>query len=130
MQTIKYKQGFIHFTYPSHLNDLKKEVIRVQVDPYAYAIEAKSIRSAKTMITKHLKRISKPQKTTGIVKWFNDAKGFGYLICKNTTADVFIHYSAIMTDGFKTLSEGQEVEFDLIMGVKGAQGFNIKPVKE
>ena len=82
------------------------------------------------MITKHLKIISKPQKTTGIVKWFNDAKGIRYLTCKDTTADVFIHYSAIMTDGFKTVSEGQEVEFELVMGIKGAQGFNIKPVKE
>jgi cold shock protein len=125
MQTIKYKQGYIHLSYPDNIH----EVVRVQVDPYAYLMEVKSIHSAKIMITKHLKRISKPQRTTGVVKWFNDAKGIGYLTCKNTTADVFIHYSAIMTDGFKTVSEGQEVEFDLIMGVKGAQAFNVKAIK-
>jgi CspA family cold shock protein len=62
----------------------------------------------------------------GTVKWFNDAKGFGFV---NTTegneGDIFVHYSAIQGDGFKTLSEGQEVQFELVTGPKGPQAYNV-----
>lgn len=57
-------------------------------------------------------------KTKGTVKWFNDAKGYGF-INTETLNDIFVHYSAIQTDGFKTLSEGDSVEFELSEVVKG-----------
>jgi CspA family cold shock protein len=60
----------------------------------------------------------------GKVKWFNDSKGFGF-IQRESGTDVFVHYSAIAGDGFKTLAEGQEVEFDLYDGEKGPQAQNV-----
>ena len=55
---------------------------------------------------------------TGTVKWFNDAKGFGFIERPNGT-DVFVHYSAITAEGFRSLSEGQQVEFEVVQGQKG-----------
>jgi CspA family cold shock protein len=63
-------------------------------------------------------------RTTGTVKWFNDSKGYGF-ITQTNGADVFVHYSAIVGEGFKTLAEGQEVEFDLIDTGKGPQASNV-----
>ncbi len=57
--------------------------------------------------------------TTGTVKWFNNAKGFGFIVPQSGEGDVFVHYSAIEGDGFKTLVEGQPVSFDLEAGPKG-----------
>ena len=62
---------------------------------------------------------------TGKVKWFNDAKGFGF-IARDDGADVFVHHSAIVADGFRSLSEGQEVEFDITEGPKGLQAANVR----
>src|SRR5216117_863424 len=56
---------------------------------------------------------------TGIVKWFNDAKGFGFITPENGEKDCFVHHTAIQADGFKTLAEGQRVEFDVVQGQKG-----------
>ena len=56
----------------------------------------------------------------GVVKWFNNAKGFGF-IGREDGPDVFVHYSAIQSDGYKTLKEGDEVEFDIVEGQKGQQ---------
>ena len=66
-------------------------------------------------------------KTTGNVKWFNESKGFGF-IAQEGGPDVFVHYSAIVGDGFKTLAEGQKVEFTITQGQKGPQAENIKPL--
>ncbi|HEY7883533.1 MAG TPA: cold-shock protein [Cellvibrionaceae bacterium] len=63
-------------------------------------------------------------KITGAVKWFNEAKGFGFIERENG-ADVFAHFSAIASTGFKTLTEGQRVEFSVTQGPKGAQAENI-----
>ena len=63
-------------------------------------------------------------KTTGTVKWFNETKGFGF-IEQEAGPDVFAHYSAIMDSGFKTLAEGQKVEFNLTQGEKGPQAESI-----
>ncbi|MGI5863024.1 MAG: cold-shock protein [Myxococcales bacterium] len=65
---------------------------------------------------------------TGTVKWFNDAKGFGFISQDNGGDDVFCHYSAIQADGFRTLAEGQRVEFDVSKGPKGLQASNVRPV--
>ena len=66
-------------------------------------------------------------KTTGKVKWFNEAKGFGF-IEQESGPDVFAHFSAIQGTGFKTLTEGQQVEFTVTQGQKGPQAENINPV--
>jgi CspA family cold shock protein len=63
-------------------------------------------------------------RTTGIVKWFNDSKGYGF-ITQADGGDVFVHYSAIVGEGFKTLAEGQQVEFDLLDSGKGPQASNV-----
>ncbi|CAM8646586.1 CspC Cold shock proteins [Oxalobacteraceae bacterium] len=65
---------------------------------------------------------------TGTVKWFNDAKGFGFITPEGGGADLFAHFSAIQSSGFKTLQENQKVEFDVVSGPKGLQAANIKPV--
>lgn len=64
------------------------------------------------------------ERSTGTVKWFNEAKGFGFIEQKSGP-DVFAHFSAIASDGFKTLVEGQEVEFTVTQGQKGPQAENI-----
>ncbi|MDH3630656.1 MAG: cold-shock protein [Gammaproteobacteria bacterium] len=66
-------------------------------------------------------------KTTGKVKWFNEAKGFGF-IERESGPDVFAHFSAIQGTGFKTLTEGQQVEFTVTDGQKGPQAENITPI--
>lgn len=62
----------------------------------------------------------------GKVKWFNEKKGFGF-IEREEGSDVFVHFSAISGDGFKTLSEGQAVEFEVVQGEKGPQATNVTP---
>ncbi|MBI2877907.1 MAG: cold-shock protein [Candidatus Tectomicrobia bacterium] len=64
---------------------------------------------------------------TGKVKWFNDSKGYGF-IEQETGEDVFVHYSAIKEDGYKSLTAGQEVQFDVIEGPKGLQADNVTKV--
>ncbi len=62
---------------------------------------------------------------TGTVKWFNESKGFGFISPADGSADVFVHFSAIAGDGFKTLAEGQQVNYDVEMGQKGPQANNV-----
>ncbi|HEU5298330.1 MAG TPA: cold-shock protein [bacterium] len=63
---------------------------------------------------------------TGTVKWFNAEKGYGFISVEGGQ-DVFVHYSAIQADGFRTLQEGQQVQFDIVDGKKGPQAANVVP---
>ena len=63
--------------------------------------------------------------TTGSVKWFNNAKGYGFITNEDIDGDIFVHYSQIVGDGFKTLREGEEVEFILRRGAKGYHAANV-----
>ncbi|MEK7206485.1 MAG: cold-shock protein [Pseudomonadota bacterium] len=65
---------------------------------------------------------------TGTVKWFNESKGFGFISPQDGSADVFVHYSVIQSDGYKKLAEGQAVEFDSQKGPKGMQATVVKPL--
>jgi CspA family cold shock protein len=65
---------------------------------------------------------------TGIVKWFNSEKGYGFIAPDDGSADVFAHYSAIQSQGFRSLEENQKVEFDVTQGPKGPQAENIRPL--
>ena len=65
--------------------------------------------------------------STGTVKWFNDAKGFGFITPSDGSADLFVHFSAITGNGFKTLAEGQAVSFQVEKGPKGLQATQVAP---
>jgi cold shock protein len=67
-------------------------------------------------------------RVTGRVKWFNDAKGYGF-IAQDGGKDVFVHHSAIMAEGFRSLSEGDDVEFEVVEGPKGLQASNVRKIK-
>ena len=64
----------------------------------------------------------------GTVKWFNDAKGFGFIAPEDGSTDVFVHFSAIATKGFRSLQEGQRVSYEVTQGPKGAQASGVQPV--
>lgn len=66
--------------------------------------------------------------TTGTVKWFNAEKGFGFIAPDDGGADVFAHYSAIATSGYRSLEENQKVEFEVTQGPKGPQATDIRPL--
>jgi CspA family cold shock protein len=67
-------------------------------------------------------------RTTGTVKWFNDQKGFGFITPEDGSKDCFVHHSAISMQGFKTLGEGDRVEFDITEGAKGPAAENVTKV--
>ena len=79
-----------------------------------------------TLITVVLSLCNGVRMATGIVKWFNDAKGFGFIKPDDGEEELFAHFSAITMGGFKTLKEGQKVTFDITQGPKGKQATNIQ----
>ena len=66
--------------------------------------------------------------TKGTVKWFNDSKGFGFITPEDGSKDCFVHHTAIQGEGFKTLREGEQVEFEVVQGQKGPAAENVTPV--
>ncbi len=68
-------------------------------------------------------------RTIGTVKWFNDAKGFGFITPENGEKDCFVHHTAIKSDGFRSLAEGERVEFDIVQGAKGPAAENVTKVQ-
>ena len=70
----------------------------------------------------------KQKMATGTVKWFNDKKGFGFLTQDGGGEDVFCHHTAIIAEGFRTLTEGQKVSFEVSRGPKGLQASNVQPI--
>lgn len=70
--------------------------------------------------------MQREMRSTGTVKWFNDAKGYGFITTERGE-DVFVHFSAIQAQGFRSLAEGSTVEFDLVQGPKGLQAANVTP---
>jgi CspA family cold shock protein len=68
--------------------------------------------------------------TTGTVKWFNDSKGYGFIALEDGSKDVFVHHSAIQGEGFKTLNEGDRVQFDVVQGEKGPAAENVVKLSE
>ncbi|MEO5509055.1 MAG: cold-shock protein [Longimicrobiales bacterium] len=68
-------------------------------------------------------------RTTGTVKWFNDTKGFGFITPESGSKDCFVHHSAIQGDGFKSLAEGDKVEFDIVDEPKGPKAQNVVRVR-
>ena len=64
----------------------------------------------------------------GIVKWFNDAKGFGFITRDSNNEDIFVHFSAINANGFRSLQEAQRVQFNVVRGPKGLQAEKVQPV--
>ena len=67
-------------------------------------------------------------RTTGTVKWFNDAKGYGFITPENGSKDCFVHHTAIKADGFRSLAEGDRVEFDIVEGQKGPAAANVQKI--
>lgn len=68
------------------------------------------------------------ERLKGIVKWFNNAKGYGFIGRDDGGADVFLHYSAITSEGYKSLAEGDKVEFEIVHGQKGPQAANVTKI--
>jgi len=73
----------------------------------------------------HFRICPKPQKLEGTVRWFNNTKGYGF-IGRDDGPDVFVHYTSIAGAGYKTLSEGDQVEFEIVQGPKGPQASNVR----
>jgi CspA family cold shock protein len=74
-----------------------------------------------------IRRVANVERLKGTVKWFNNAKGYGFL-GRDDGPDVFIHYSSITTEGYKSLQEGDKVEFEIVQGQKGPQAANVTKI--
>jgi CspA family cold shock protein len=93
-----------------------RTVCRVGMRHSDIAVRSPTVRGASAMLT-------------GTVKWFNDAKGFGFIAPEEGGEDVFVHYSAINSQGFRSLQQGQRVNFEVVQGPKGSQASGVQPVK-
>lgn len=88
----------------------------------------RSLRGSRSRVCGCAYRVREDIMTTGTVKWFNAEKGYGFIAPSDGSADVFAHYSAIASSGYRSLEENQQVEFDVTAGPKGPQAENIRPL--
>ncbi len=84
-----------------------------------------TIANAKRLRLFSILKVNLMSKLKGNVKWFNETKGFGFITPEDGSKDVFVHFSAIVSEGFKTLAEGQKVEFEVTDGAKGPSAANV-----
>lgn len=97
-------------------------------DKFVASVHLTPDRSAKILQTGRLFRTLKDYQTymaRGTVKWFNEKKGFGFIMDPSVNGDIFVHFSAIQTNGFRTLKEGEEVEYELYEDQKGSRAKNV-----
>jgi cold shock protein len=108
-------------------------LLRLIFTVFAFSSICLTQRDLPAEVQREHQRISKRKRNksitmeTGTVKWFNDAKGYGF-ISRQNGEDVFVHFSAIQANGFRSLQEGQQVQFDVVKGPKGWQAENVKGV--
>jgi cold shock protein len=76
----------------------------------------------------HHNEVAPMARVSGTVKWFNDAKGFGFITPENGEKDCFVHHTAIESDGFRSLAEGERVEFEIVQGQKGPAAEKVKKI--
>jgi CspA family cold shock protein len=88
----------------------------------------RELRQTERWISSRSKHERRSEMATGTVKWFNDAKGYGFITQDGGGDDVFCHHTAIQADGFRTLTEGQKVQFETSKGPKGLQAQNVRPI--
>lgn len=93
--------------------------------PYTSACREDSWHAIRRIFFKLESGFSMPQ---GTVKWFNPDKGYGFIASDEGSADIFVHYSAIQSNGFRTLDEGQAVEFETVQGDRGVQAENVRVI--
>jgi CspA family cold shock protein len=131
---ITYKFCVFDLIWGTELPNLVKhslELIWFAEYPYVvfHHMEVKEYASSEVwtgIITRGITEMS----DTGVVKWFNNVKGFGFIEPKSGDGDIFVHYSEIQSDGYKTLTRGQAVQYDVRDGPKGKQALNVVPVSE
>lgn len=109
---------------------LRKNPIYVRIEiarmAFRYAVSGDWCTTVRSSRLEYSPSTERQIMATGIVKWFNDSKGFGFITPDAKGDDLFVHFSAIQAQGFKSLQEGQKVSFDVTQGPKGKQASNIQ----
>jgi cold shock protein len=116
--------------FPAGIFDANDTLLSALVEPGVSSNSPNQARFCQwslRFIQRNSKQETKTSMEQGTVKWFNDAKGFGF-ISRQNGEDVFVHYSAINTSGFKSLQEGQAVQFNVVKGPKGWQAADVQPL--